>query len=118
MPTSEAETVVAVPLVVREPMMLLAMTTVPLLDEPMPKLVPPLLEVVKAMEPVPVPLPMVLPVTVPTFTLPFPKKMPVNTPGIKSLVAELVHTMLLMVLPCTLLGVVLPTLLRWMPTNR
>ncbi len=70
MPTSQAETVVAVLFTVMEPMVLLAMATVPLLVEPMPKLVPLLNAVVTEMEPVPVPLPMVLPVTVPMFTLP------------------------------------------------
>ncbi len=70
MPVSEAETVVAEPFTVMEPMLLLAMATVPMLAEPMPKLVPPVPDVVTEMEPVPVPLPMVLPVTVPMFALP------------------------------------------------
>jgi hypothetical protein len=70
MPTSEADTLVAAPLVLMEPMVLLATATVPLLAELMPNVVPPVPEVVTEIEPVPVPLPMVLPVTVPMFTLP------------------------------------------------
>ena len=70
MPVSEAEMLVDVPFVVMEPMTLLAIATVPVLPEPMPKLVPPVPAVVTEMEPVPVLLPMVLPVTVPTLTLP------------------------------------------------
>jgi hypothetical protein len=69
-PTSEAEMVVSVPLVVMEPMVFLAMALVPVPAAAMPKLVPPLPDVVTEMEPVPVPLPMVLPVTVPMFTEP------------------------------------------------
>ena len=71
MPKSEAEIVVVVePFTVMEPMVLLAMATVPLLAEPMPQLVPPEIDVVTEMEPVPVPLPMVLPVAVPMFAEP------------------------------------------------
>jgi hypothetical protein len=69
MPVSEAETLVVVPFAVMEPMVLLEIATVPLLDETMPKVGPPP-EVVTEMEPVPVPLPMVLPVTVPMLTFP------------------------------------------------
>ncbi len=58
------------PFAMIEPMVLLAMATVPLLLEPMAKVVPPVPEVVTEMEPVPVPLPMVLPVTVPMLALP------------------------------------------------
>ena len=70
MPVSEAEMVLPEPFTVMEPMMFWAMSTVPLLNEPMPKLVPPFPEVVMETEPVPVPLPMVLPATVPMFTAP------------------------------------------------
>ena len=70
MPVSEAGTEVDLPFTVMEPMVLLAIATVPLLAEPMPKLVALLPVPVTEMEPVPVPLPMVLPVTVPMFTLP------------------------------------------------
>lgn len=70
MPTSEADTLVVEPLVVMEPRVLLAMATVPLLAELMPNVVPPELEVLTAIDPVPEPLPMVLPVTVPMFKLP------------------------------------------------
>ena len=68
MPTSEAE--MLPPLAVMEPMLLLAMTTVPLLEVPMPKAVPVKLAQVKEMEFVPVPPPMRLPVAVPMFADP------------------------------------------------
>jgi len=81
MPTSEAETLVFAPLVVMEPMVLLAMFTVPLLEEPMPKDVPPLPEVVTEIEPVPVPLPMMFSVTVPILAEPACTLVPLQIPG-------------------------------------
>jgi hypothetical protein len=70
MPISEAETLVDEPFAVREPTVLFPMATVLLLDELIPKVVPPVPEVVMETDPVPVPLPIVFPVTVPMFTLP------------------------------------------------
>ena len=93
MPTRDAETLLAVPLAVIEPMVLLATATVPpLLDEPMPNVVAPFPEVVTETEPVPVPLPMVLPVTVPTFAEPATNQIPLHMPGTPA-VPALVQTM-------------------------
>ena len=99
MPVSEADAVATEPFTVMEPMVLLLKATVPLLPEPMPKLVPPDPEVVIEIEPPPVPLPMVLPVTVPTFTEPACTKIPVHTPGSVVALLELVQNMFAMVFP-------------------
>ena len=58
------------PFVVIEPMVLLAMATVPLLAEPMPKVGPSGPPDVTEIESVPVPLPIMLPVIVPIFAAP------------------------------------------------
>ena len=67
---SDAETLVVVPFVVMEPIVLLEITRVPLLAAPMPNVVPPLPEVVTDTDPVPLPPLIVLPVAVPTLTAP------------------------------------------------
>ena len=117
MPVSEAEIVLAEPLTVTEPMLLLAMATVPLLADPMPKVVPPVPAVVTETDPVPVSVPMVLPVTVPMFAAPACRWIPLHTPGSVLALLELVQIMFASELPCTLLGVVVPTLSR-MPWKR
>ena len=105
MPISEAEMaveglpLVSAPWVVMEPMVLLAMTTVPVLTEPMPKVAPPVPEVVTEIEPVPVPLPTVLPMVVPMFTDPAATLIPIHTPAIPAENLLLVQIMFVMVLP-------------------
>ena len=75
-----AETVALEPLAVIEPMVLLLIFTTPLLDELIPTVRPPLVDVVVEIEPVPLPLPIVLSVVVPMLTLPPVTLIPHHTP--------------------------------------
>ena len=100
-PASEGE---IGPFTVIDPMVLLAIDMVLLLEEPIPKLVPPAPKVEMETEPVPELLPIIFPVSVPMFAEPVCVYIPHHTPGRTLALLELVQTMLVMVFPCTLLG--------------
>ena len=80
-PITPDEIPAVAPVVVIEPITLLDITTVPLLEEVIALTVLPLFVLAMVViDPVPVPLPIVLPLTVPTFTLPVVIFIPAHIP--------------------------------------